>query len=526
MKTTNKINFLILLIFLLAFTTNAQKIKVACVGDSVTYGSGIENREDNSYPVQLQNLLSDQYQVENFGYSGATMLKNGHKPYWDKAEFKKSKEYAPNIVIIHLGLNDQGLNNWPEHKDEFVVDYLQMIEIYKNLSSKPRVIICKISPTFSGHHWFEEGMNENYKEIQAKIEKIAEMAKVDIIDLHEPLYRYPELFPDSLHPTKEGAAIIAKKIYSHLTGDFGGLQLSMLYGERMVIQRHEPIVISGIANAGDQIEVKLNGKKAQIIVQNNGNWRVTLPIMEAGGPYKLSIKSELSNDILINKVYIGEVWLASGQSNMDFKVGQLNNAVTVLKDSINDNIFLFSLDGKVLTDKQFTTKDLNYCNASDYFKTSGWSNENNAVMESFSAVAYSFAYNLQKELNIPIGIICNAVGGSPTQSWISRESMEKQHETIDLLNDTWMNPMVDSWVSKRKVENFEGTQKLSINARHPYDPTFLFDAGIQPIKDYNFKGVIWYQGESNAEKIELHSKLFKMLVEDWRMHFKNYEMPF
>lgn len=525
-KITNKLSFLMLIIFLIAFNMNAQKIKVACVGNSVTYGSGIDNREINSYPAQLQKLLGNTYDVRNFGHSGATMLKNGHKPYWKKPEFQKSKEFVPNIVIIHLGLNDQGLNNWPKHKDEFEDNYIEMIEQYKNLPSKPKILICNLSPTFSGHHWFEEGMRENFIEIQAKIVKISEKARVEIIDLNDPLYRFPELLPDSLHPTKEGAGILAQKSYSHITGDYGGLQLPRLYGEQMVIQRYEPIVISGIADAGDQIKVKLNEKKAQIIVQNNGNWSVTFPIMEAGGPYKLSIKSELSNDILINKVFIGEVWLASGQSNMDFKVSQLINAGTVLKDSINDNIFLFSLDGNVLTDKQFTTKELSYCNASDYFKSSGWSNKNNAVLENFSAVAYSFAYNLQKELNIPIGIICNAIGGSPTQSWISRESMEKQHETIDLLNDTWMNPMVDSWVSKRKVQNFEGTQKLGIKARHPYDPTFLFDAGIQPIIDYNIKGVIWYQGESNAEKIELHSKLFKMLVEDWRMHFKNHEMPF
>lgn len=514
------------LIFLMSVLSYSQMIKVACVGDSVTYGLGIENNEENSYPAQLQQLLGSNYDVQNFGFSGATMLKNGHKPYWDKPEFKKSQEFAPNIVIIHLGLNDQGNNNWPQHKNEFEQDYLEMISMYKNLPSKPKVLICKMTPTFSGHHWFEEGMRESFKEIQAFIAQISEKASVQLIDLHEPLYRFPEFFPDNLHPTKEGAKIIAQKIYSAITGDYGGLKLPILYGENMVLQRNEPIKINGTANISDTIVVQLNNNKATTIVTTNGAWEVVLPKMEAGGPYKLLISSKLSEDIQINNVYIGEVWLASGQSNMDLEVKKIKNAITVIKDSVNNKVFLFSMDPNALLSNTFSEKELKSCNAASYFKTSGWTNNDSNNFENFSAVAYAFAYNLQKELNIPIGIICNAIGGSPTQSWISRESMELRHETIDLLNDSDLNPMIDSWVSNKKVENFENLSKYDVKARHPFDPTFLFDAGIQPIKNYAIKGVIWYQGESNSEQTDLHSKLFKMLVNDWRMQFKSPEMPF
>lgn len=527
MKFTH-FNLFFVIVILISFNpiSYAQTIKVACVGDSVTFGLGIDNQEQNNYPAQLQELLGEQYEVANFGYSGATMLKNGHKPYWDKPEFKKSQEFAPAIVIIHLGLNDQGNNNWPQHKNEFKGDYLEMIALYKNLPSKPTVIICRMTPTFSGHHWFEEGMRESFKEIQIKIEEIAVKAKVALIDLHEPLYRFPEYFPDNLHPTKEGAKIIAQKAYSVITGNYGGLQLPLLFGENMVLQRNEPIKINGKANKMDTIVVKLNNNEATTTVATNGSWNVILPKMEAGGPYKLSISSKLSEAIQINKVYIGEVWLASGQSNMDFKVKAMNRAASVLKDSINNNVFLYSMDPKALDSNTYSEEEIKNCNAASYFKNSGWTNNDSNNLENFSAVAYAFAYNLQKELNIPIGIICNAIGGSPTQSWISRENMELQHETIDLLNDSDLNPMVDSWVSKRKVLSFKNFSQYNIKARHPYDPTFLFDAGIQPIKNYAIKGVIWYQGESNAEQTTLHSKLFKMLVNDWRMQFKNPEMPF
>lgn len=510
---------------LLSFSIYSQTIKVACIGDSVTYGYGIENREENCYPEQLQQLLGPIYEVGNFGYSGATMLKNGHKPYWDKEVFQKSQDFAPNIVIIHLGLNDQGNNNWPKHKTEFESDYLDMIAVYKNLPSKPKVIICKMSPTFSGHHWFEEGMRESFKEIQFKIEQIGKKASVEIIDLHEPLYRFPEYFPDNLHPTKEGAKIIAQKVYGAITGDYGDLKLPILYGENMVLQRNEPIIFKGTANYNEIVRVEFNSKTNETKTDFSGRWEIEFQPMKAGGPYTLKFNTS-NKSIKIEKVYIGEVWLASGQSNMDFKVRDMENATTVLKDSLNANVFLFSMDGKALSDQKFTEEDLKNSNAKDYFENSEWTTSSGANLENFSAVAYAFAYNIQKKLNVPVGIICNAIGGSPIQSWISRESMELQHETVDLLNDTRLNPMVDTWVAERIELNMEGAKDSKFKSRHSYQPTFLFDAGMIPIKDYNIKGVLWYQGESNANQIRLHSKLFKMLVNDWRKHFQNKDLPF
>jgi len=521
-------SFIVLICFLFsASISNAQKTKVACVGNSVTYGAGIKDRATNSYPAQLQKLLGKDFEVANFGYSGATMLKNGHKPYWEKEAFKKSQEFAPNIVVIHLGLNDQGNNNWPEHKNEFIADYLDMISVYKNLPSKPKIIICKMTPTFSGHHWFEEGMRENFKEIQSKIEEVATQAKVQILNLHEPLYSYPELFPDNLHPTKEGAAIIAQKTYSAITGDFGGLQLPVLYGEGMVIQRHEPIVISGIANAKDEIKVSFNKETVSVRAKKNGTWSLTFPPMKAGGPHSLEIHSKTSESFVLNEVYIGEVWLASGQSNMAFKTNQIKYAPSIIKDSNHTNIHLFTLEGKAWPGAAaFSKTQLESCNAKSYFKASGWQEATSGTVENFSAIAYAYAFNLQKELNVPIGIINNAIGGSTTQSWISRAAMESTHETVDVLNDTHLHPMVQPWTSKRKAENFANKKTLGIKARHPFDPTLLFDAGINPIKNYNIKGVIWYQGESNAERVDFHELLFKMLVKDWRRQWNKPEMPF
>lgn len=411
----------------------AQKTKVACVGNSVTYGYDIEQREQNSYPAQLQQQLGEDYVVANFGHSGATLLKAGHKPYWEKPELEASLAFEPNIVVIHLGLNDQGNNNWPKHYAEFQHDYLDLIDTYRDLPSQPKIYICQMSPTFSGHHWFEEGMRDSFGEIQSEIANVAELANVELINLHEPLYRFPQYFPDQIHPTKEGAKIIAEKVYSAITGDFGGLQLPPLYSDNMVLQRDQEILITGRANAKDSIIVTLNKSTASGKVAQDGSWKVHLPAMPAGGPYTLQINSDHSGEKGFQNVYLGEVWLASGQSNMDFQLRQMKSAEAVLKDSINDQVFVFSMDPKILHEGKFSAEEIKQLNNNDYFSFSGWSQGKSSDLPRFSAVAYSFAKRLQKKLGVPVGIVSNAVGGSPTQSWISRESMEQQHETIKFI---------------------------------------------------------------------------------------------
>lgn len=522
------VNYIILLAVVCSLSVQAQKIKVACVGDSVTYGTGVEQREINSYPSQLQNLLGKSYEVSNFGYPGATALKKGHKPYWENPIFESSKKSLPNLVIIHLGLNDQGNNNWPLHKNEFISDYLHLIQEYRKLPSKPKVIICKMTPSFSNHHWFEEGMRESYQEVQSKIDSIGLLAGVPVVNLKEPLYRLPEYYADALHPAKEGAIIIADKLYRFISGNYGNVKLPLLFGENMVFQRNVPLIIHGSANSSDQITVRFKGEQLKTTVNPYGQWKVTYPPQSAGGPYSIEVTSRNSDEIRLKKVYIGEVWLASGQSNMDFMVSQAMNGVTILKDSTNSNVFLFSMDAvkSNAPNNIFSKEALLKSNSHDFFNSSGWSNTADSVKQRFSAIAYSFAFNLQKELKIPIGIVCNAVGGSPIQSWISREAMESTHETVNLLNDTHLNPMVQPWVSERKAQNFLLLKDLGIKARHAFDPTMLFDSGIYPIKDFPIKGVIWYQGESNAEREVLHSKLFKMLVTDWRSQFNNPDLAF
>lgn len=133
--------FCLIVLFMLVNVASmcAERIKVACVGNSITYGAGIVNRPKNSYPAQLQYYLGDKFEVRNFGHNGATALSNGDHPYTATAEYKASTDFQPDIVLIKLGTNDTKPQNWD--KEKFVADYQSLIKTYQSLDSHPRIVL-------------------------------------------------------------------------------------------------------------------------------------------------------------------------------------------------------------------------------------------------------------------------------------------------------------------------------------------------------------------------------------------------
>ena len=243
----------------LSFLGFAQKkaIKVACVGNSITYGYLLENRERDAYPSVLQKKLGKPYLVGNFGKSGATLLSKGHRPYIEQEEYKQALAFAGDIVVIHLGINDTDPRNWPNYRDDFIPDYLALIDSFKKANPKAHFLIALMTPIGHTHPRFESGTRDWHTEIQQAIESIAKEANAQLIDFHSPLYAYPQLLPDAVHPNAEGAAMIAQVVYSAITGDYGGLQLPAIYGDNMVLQHGRPLVIEGIANAGARVDLSI-----------------------------------------------------------------------------------------------------------------------------------------------------------------------------------------------------------------------------------------------------------------------------
>ena len=504
-----------------------EKIKVACVGNSVTYGYGHKNPAETSYPTQLQQLLGDDYEVRNFGHSGATLLNKGHRPYTTLPEYKAALEFAPDIIVIHLGLNDTDPRNWPNYRDEFFGDYTGIIDSFRKAhpDGNPKIIVCRMTPIFHWHRRFKSGTRDWYWQIQEKIEEIAQHENLELVDLSRYLYSRPDLMPDALHPDAEGAAIIAKQVYSAITDDFGGLSLPAIYSDNMVIQQNKPFVVAGTADSGKEVVVSFGKQKIITKAAEDGSWKVMFtPMMADGEKYTIAVECG-KEKIKFKNVVIGEVWLCSGQSNMAFMVKESSHKTQSLANIKDKDIRLYDMKPRVFTDNiEWDSTSLAALNRHDYYVPTAWQLQDEENVSDFSAVAYHFGAMLADSLGVPVGLICNAVGGAPAESFIDRKTIEFNPTLVDILYNWRQNDMIQDWCRGRAAQNItKSTNKLQ---RHPYEPCYLYETGIAPIACYPIQGAIWYQGESNAHNVELHETIFPTLVDCWRRTWNNPEMPF
>ena len=190
-----------------------ELVRVACVGDSLTYGYRLEDPKTQSYPSQLSVMLGDGWSVGNYGLTNSTMLQKGDDPYTHSVEFVESQAFAPHIVIIQLGSNDSKPFNW-KYKEDFVADYTAFIKSYQLLESNPQIWIAYPTPAFPGMAGISGSTVRD--EIIPLIDIVAQNTGVGIIDLYSVLSSRKELFPDTVHPNPEGANIIAQTVYSSI----------------------------------------------------------------------------------------------------------------------------------------------------------------------------------------------------------------------------------------------------------------------------------------------------------------------
>ena len=188
-------------------------VRVACIGNSITFGAGIKNRSRDSYPSVLARMLGDSYWVKNFGVSARTMLNKGDHPYMNEPAYKNALAFNPNIVVIKLGTNDSKSFNW-KYKADFMKDAQNMITAFKGLPSQPKIYLCYPSKAYLTG----DGINDDIisKEIIPMIKKLAKKNDLSVIDLHTAMDGMPELFPDRIHPNEKGAQVMAKAVYQSI----------------------------------------------------------------------------------------------------------------------------------------------------------------------------------------------------------------------------------------------------------------------------------------------------------------------
>jgi sialate O-acetylesterase len=270
---------------------------------------------------------------------------------------------------------------------------------------------------------------------------------------------------------------------------FAKITLPSVIASNMVLQQNSNVAIWGWSDAGETVKIVVSWNSKDTIrakADNTSKWSTTIKTIGAGGPYSIQILG--SSKVKLDNVMLGEVWICSGQSNMEMSVNwKLINGEEEAAKANNPNIRIFHVQ-KIGAEYPQQT-----CNAS-------WTVCTPETMRATSAVGYFFARELQQKLNVPVGIIVSAWGGTPAEVWIEKSRIENNPE----LNKAKYNEKFDWW---------------------PGAPGTLYNSMIYPVVPYGIAGAIWYQGESNCGNYPIYASLLKTLVENWRSDFRK-DFPF
>lgn len=266
------------------------------------------------------------------------------------------------------------------------------------------------------------------------------------------------------------------------------VRLPKIFGDHMVLQQKLPIQVWGWADAGEEVTVSIGEKKATATAAADGKWKVTLDAMEAGGPVEMTVAGK--NSITLTDVLVGEVWVGSGQSNMQWTVAASDNAEQEIAAADCPQIRLFTVARKVAAEPQEDVEG-------------AWTTATPETVKNFSAVAYFFGRELHKELDVPVGMINTSWGGTIVEAWTS-------HETLQ--SDPDFQPILER--SKNFQEN------------NPNQASVLYNGMIKGLIPFGIRGAIWYQGESNVNRAEQYAELFPAFIADWRKNWGQGDFPF
>lgn len=294
------------------------------------------------------------------------------------------------------------------------------------------------------------------------------------------------------------------------------LRLGFAWGDRMVLQAGKPLGVSGMADPGQAVTVEFGAGKASGRADSAGRWTVKLPAPKASSvPADLVVKAGRET-LACRDVLVGQVWLCSGQSNMDWPLGRTPEKAATAANSDRPLVRVLDLSGAANhdTSKPWGEDALKANVPERYFK-GAWQVLTPEAAPGFSAVAQGFAREMQQATGEPVGIVVNAVGGSPIESWLSPDSIKSCPEARKLASGWPDNKLLHPWVRRRSLENTKGVTGKPVS-NHTFAPAFLHKAGIEPISSMAFAGVLWYQGESNSNHPLLWGPCFVNLVQGWR----------
>ncbi|MGD8786071.1 MAG: sialate O-acetylesterase [Phycisphaerales bacterium] len=314
------------------------------------------------------------------------------------------------------------------------------------------------------------------------------------------------------------------------SASWADIKLPAIIRSNMVLQQDMKVPIWGWAEPGEEVTVSVSwhSMKWAVTADKDGKWKFKMTPPQAGGPYEMTLSGK--NTIKLENIMVGEVWVCSGQSNMEWPVAQTNNAKQEIAAADYPNIRLFTVVKRVADKPQSDCKGR-------------WTQCSPQTIAGFSAVGYFFGRELHKELNVPIGLIHTSWGGTPSEAWTRREILEKEADAAPILErydeavakypqaKKDYEQKVEEWkkaAEQAKSENKPAPQRPwpPLGPGHSHAPSGLYNAMLAPLIPYGIKGAIWYQGETNAGRAYQYRKIFPAMIKNWRNDWGQKDFPF
>jgi sialate O-acetylesterase len=312
------------------------------------------------------------------------------------------------------------------------------------------------------------------------------------------------------------------------------IKLAKIFSNNMVLQQNEPIRFWGKGLPGESLSIEFANKKQTIKVNSDSTWLAIFKSQKYNTKAQSLILESEKEKIELKNILIGDIWLCIGQSNMEWPMSKEMHYKSEIKESNQANIRFFNptYAGKNTYNIPFSDSIIKKLNPNDFYQGE-WESCDLNTFKAMSAVAYYFGKKVSNETGIPIGLINISIGGAPLETFISLKSLKTSAAFADKAAGDWLkNSSLPVWARERGRQNTTGKENIQEdeNGRnHPFKTGFAYQSGIEPILNMPIKGVLCYQGESNAQEIERvneYAALSALMISDYRNQWGNPKMPF